>query len=395
MERLKQDRKWPELYRIYRLIHEKGPLTKAFIAEHLNIKPTTLNRLLDRLLRERLIMEKGFDESSGGRPPALYHVNANYGFWAGIDISRTHTRIVLVDMLFHRLAKREFVMTIEHTPFRTVEEISLQLKNLLKESGLSLQKLLGIGVGTVGPLEQSEGMILNPEAFSAPGWQNVPIVQMLKRRFDVPVLLINGAKSAVAGEYFLGEGKENNILYCISGEGLRCGVMTNGQLVQNQTGNVSSYGHMVIDVDGRPCPCGKAGCLNAYISFAAIRKEIRRRERISDRDDGLSVEWIIGRFREKHPVVRKAVLDSAYYYGVGLANMINLLHPDVVILSGALVYELEEYFSMVVRTAKEHIYFMESDFVTFEMGNLRYDAAAIGAAVIMFQKWLESPYDKT
>lgn len=371
------------LRNVYREIHRYGPVTKAQLLETLKIKPTTLNRMMDQLIQEHYIQESGHETSSGGRPPVLYAIRRERGFMVGVDISRIRTRLVLSDLSFAVRSRRTFTMTSEHTPKRTVAEIQDHVEAMLEEQEVPREKLLGIGVGTVGPLDVEEGLILRPEGFPAPGWHHVAINKQLKRQFSVPVFLINGAKSALIGEYNQADFMERNVLYCISGEGLRCGVMTNGELVQSKTGDVSSYGHMVIEVDGRRCTCGKRGCLTAYMSFEAIREEWERKRKKHSVPP--SAAEIVDSLKKGDTNVREAVMNTAHYYGIGLANMINLMHPEAVILSGTLIDESPAYYEKVIATARNYLYYTEKDQIRFSQGHLKSEAAAVGAAILVYR----------
>ncbi len=377
---LKKDK---ELKALYQLIHKKGPITKVWLLEQTKMKQTTLTRMMDELLSKRLIRECGFGESSGGRPPVLYDVDTGNYFIVGIDITRIQTRVVLTDLRFQQMEKKSFAMTAEHTPERTVSEIKSIIFRFMKDHQFTLDELLGIGIGAVGPLDRNTGVILHPEAFYAPGWVHVPIVQELQEAFPVQVLLRNGAHTAIIGEAYQEPFAGENILYCISGEGLRCGVMTNGELLQNKTGDVSAYDHMIIEVNGRPCVCGKKGCITSYMSHKAIRQELSQ---LLNRSS-ITAEEMMKLIEQRHPAAVQAVMHSAYYYGVGIANMVNLLQPDVVVLSGALIYNYPEYYTAVIHTVLQHVHDMEREHITFTQGVLKSDAAAVGAAVFIFQSY--------
>ncbi|MFP3124732.1 ROK family protein [Ectobacillus funiculus] len=377
---LKKDK---ELKALYQLIHKKGPTTKVWLLEQTKMKQTTLTRMMDELLGKGLIRECGFGESSGGRPPTLYDVDAGNHFIIGIDITRIQTRVVLTDLRLQQIEKKSFAMTAEHTPERTVSEIRSIISGFMENYQFTLEELLGIGIGAVGPLDRNTGVILCPEAFYAPGWVHVPIVQQLQEAFPVQVLLRNGAHTAIIGESYQEPFAGENILYCISGEGLRCGVMTNGELLQNKTGDVSAYDHMIIEVNGRPCVCGKKGCITSYMSHKAIRQELSRL--LNKRS--ITIEEMMKMIQQRHPAAVQAVMHSAYYYGVGIANMVNLLQPDVVMLSGALIYGYPEYYNAVIHAALQHMHDIERGHVTFTQGVLKSDAAAVGAAVLAFQSY--------
>src|SRR5690625_3664610 len=354
------------LREIYRLIHQKGPIKKADLLAFTNHTQTTLVRMIDELLKAGFIYESGFEKSSGGRPPILYQISSDCSYIFGVDVSRTHTTIALIDLAFNLIDKVSFPMTKEYTPERTIEEIKREIKLFMSCHQLETNDVLGIGIGSVGPLEREQGMILKAESFLAHGWDHVPIVEEMTNEFQVLTMLENGANVAALGEYYQSPLINQDILYCISGLGLRCGTLANGQIVRNKTGDASSFGHMIIDINGKPCTCGRKGCLLSYISVNSIANTIM--DQIRNGEKSIISQWIdhdihqvtldkiIKAGRLNDDLVGQVVLETANYFGIGIANMINSTHPEHVILNGKLIYEYPKYFEAIVRTAESYIY---------------------------------------
>lgn len=381
------------LKRVYRYIHRFGPITKVDLIARLKIKQTTLVRILDELLQYQLIHIKGYEESGGGRPPALYEINAKVSYFLGIDLSRLYTKIALVDLSFQPVDEITFTMTYEHTPSVTIDLIIKDINRLLRKNNMTNEELLGIGIGSVGPIDRENGMILDTEYFVAPGWKHLAIVKELKKTFPKKILLENGANTAVLAEYYSSNPPSNSMVYCISGMGLRCGVLTNGRLVQQKTGDASSIGHMVIKTAGLSDKSNpEIRTLSSLISLDAILKESKNRIQngehsilvaLSEGDLSESkVEHLFKAIRREDSLVIDVVKQSAYYYGIGLANMVNVLHPEHVILSSKLIHEYPLYFNIATSTAKEYIY---KQSVFFEKGKLKENAVSIGASILVFE----------
>lgn len=381
---------------IYRLIHRNGPVKKADLFELTNHAQTTLVRMIDQLLKAGFIYESGIEKSSGGRPPILYQVIADSSYIVGIDISRTHTTIALMDITFNLIDKVTFTMTTEHTSARTITKIIDTIKKFKYDHQLKSNEILGIGIGSVGPLDRENGIILNPESFSAIGWEYVKIVEKLTSEFGVRTVLENGANTAALGEYYQSPKLNQNVLYCISGVGLRCGTLANGKIVKNQTGDASSFGHMIIDIDGKICSCGHKGCLLSYVSLNGISDKILHRMDHGERSimskwinhdvAQITLEKIIKAGKMDDHLVHQVVLETATYFGIGLANIINMTHPDRVILNGKLIYEYPTYFEKVVNTAKKYVFHLNKN-VTYSKGTLKEDAVVVGAAALLFDSF--------
>lgn len=385
------------LKHIYQTVHQYGPLTKADIIKKTKLTQTTATRFIDVLLQNNFIGQYGIGESCGGRKPVLYHIQPESAYIVGIDISRRETQVFLLNLLFEPLEKNTFLMTKRHTPEETIAEIQKNIEEMLEKRHINIVQILGIGIGAVGPLDRGQGLILNPENFPAPGWDKVAIVNELQKTFPVKILLENGANTAALAEYTKASLPFGNILYCICGVGLRCGVIANGGLVQSKTGEASSYGHMIIDTAGRECSCGNKGCLTAYISFPAIIHEAislienGRLSILSDLTEGdltkIDTDLLFTAMEYDDPLTLEVVINSARFFGIGLANMINLLHPEVVILNSRLIYKIPEYYEEATATAFAYIYQAEKSRVRFMKGTLESAATPIGAAILIFQHY--------
>ncbi len=393
-----------KLTHLYELIFQKGPISKADLLMETKLKQTTLNRFIDHLLGIQAIRESGFGQSSGGRPPALYQINERAAYLIGVDISRTYTQVILFDLHFNQLGKSSFSMTSAHVPDIVFSEIMSNIRQLLEENKITKEAVLGIGIGSVGPLIRKRGFIMEPELFPAPFWNKVDVFSYFKKEFaHAHLLLENGSNTAAKAEHFFNPHSFHNLLYCISGAGLRCGVLSNGRLVQTREGDSSAFGHITIERNGRDCSCGKKGCLLPYISIDGIKESLITRVKSgqpcilkkSILDQGLSTfssDKLLWALKEHDPLVQEVIHQSAEYYGIGIANMVHILHPDCVILSGLLINDSPSYFEQVVNFAKKNITTRGKERIIFSKGMLKQGAPAIGAAILVFEDLLNQSY---
>ncbi len=380
------------LKQVYLLIHEHGPIVKTDLLEMTNLKQTTLFRIIERLEKDKLIVEAGYGESNGGRPPVMYAVNARLGYIISVHISRMFTTVSLYDVQLTCLDEVIMSMTKKHTPSVVIDETTNIIKRFMNQHHFTVDDLLGIGIGAIGPLDRIHGIILEPEPFAAPGWENVAIVAEFKKHFPVEIMLENGATLAALGEYKSEFSNYKNILSSISSWGIGCGIISDGKLVRAYNGNVGLYGHMVVDINGNLCECGKRGCLQAYTSLYAILRELE----LSFLTDGNDLSWyrentieFIEKLNQYREITESAVMRSAYYYGVGLSNIINLLETEVAVLSGPLIQLYEGYFEKVKETALEHVTLNRNVKIVQEK-SLQTSAASLGAAAIIFSSLFEN-----
>jgi len=375
---------------LYNLINKSGPISQADILKQIDITQATLSRMIRELLMNGFIVESGIGMSDGGRPPILYQVNPSCNYIIGIDISRVKTSVVLVDLQLNIVAKKEFTMTINHGPETVINEIKLIINQFLNDFKIGMEELLGIGIGSVGPLDREKGVILNPEMFRDSSWSNVSIIEKLKESFPTLMILENGANTAALAEYETDD-LDRNILYCISGAGLRLGMIHNGKVLFNNTGDVSSLSHMTINFEGKKCTCGKLGCLICYISLPNIFEEYCIRKGINNLE--LKLDYIeIAELIRKDRLIETLVMDSTYYFGIGLANMVNLFYPDKVILNGFLFNEFPSYMEQVIENTKKFLNKGLKNSVSFSSGNLKENATSVGAASMIYNYYFKDNF---
>ncbi len=366
----------------YHLIHKRRTVTKADLIEHIQSKPTTMTRVIEELLQNGWIKEGGVGPSNGGRPPILYEVSETSAWIIGIDISRTTTRIVLTTINFTIVESEIIQMTRSHTPDIVFEELNRIIWKWLKRYAISFDQLLGIGVGAVGPILRHERKIMKPESFLSLGWENVKVPAYFSD-FPVAVMLDNGANTAAMAELFACGEVHKNILYCINGFGIRGGFVNDGKIFYSGLGDTSALGHMIVQADGKVCKCGRQGCLAAYSTITSMVDEF---ERISG-EKNMTYHHFLHLMQAKDERALHIANKAAFYFGVGLANMINSLRPELVVLHGPIIYETSSFFEDAVRSAQSHIFMPDILSPIYKKGSLKEDAIALGGAIQIFQSY--------
>ncbi|MFS0781970.1 ROK family protein [Bacillus sp. 1P06AnD] len=380
-----------DLKNLYLLIHQNGPIKKMDLMEKTHIKKTTLVRMMDELIKQKYIKEIGFGEALVGRPPILYDIEPDCNYMIGIHISRMKTTIMLLDLRFNPIDQLSFVMTPIHTPEFVMMKIDSTIKRFMETHHFDERKLLGIGVAMIGPINQMEGVILKPESSLLAGWENVRIVDMIREKYPVKVIVEKSANAAVAAEHHAANYVYENILYCISGGwGMDCGIINNGNILRNNDVHGSSYGHMIIDVDGRVCSCGKRGCIVAYTSFKGIIEELYKEKALhgmmkEELFEQASLSEMMEFFVQGDEKMKNIILKSSCYLGIGISNLVNIFNPDLVVLSGPFMFEFDEYYKQTVKSAKENS--MNKREIKYSQGALKENAASIGAAILLFNTY--------
>ncbi|WP_213973900.1 ROK family transcriptional regulator [Tepidanaerobacter acetatoxydans] len=379
------------------LIQKKGPVTRNQIMDAVGMKLTTLKRFMQPLLDEGFIIEADMGKSTGGRPPKLYDVNPKGSYVIGIDISRTYTETVITNLKMGIIDLHRFESP--HDPADTVNQISLYVKDALCRLGIAKSLVLGAGIGTVGPLDRKKGIILNPANFPSNSWINVPINDMLRQRLGLPIVIDNGANAAVLAEHLFGTGKGiDNISYFHCGVGIRTGAISSGNIVRAINEYEDAFGHMIIDINGELCHCKNRGCIETMCSIPSITKKFKKllEQRHSSSDDEsksldrIDYLYICNAAEQGDKLAKEVILNAATHFGIGLANYINLINPELVVLSGPIVEHSPLFYKTAVEAASKRRY-IKSSRVAFSRGGYFKDKAiAVGAAALLVEETLVS-----
>ncbi len=201
-------------------------------------------------------------------------------------------------------------------------------------------RVKGIAVGAPGPVDPWKGVLYEPP--NLPGWDNVPIKQLMEARFSLPTLVANDANLAAVGEHRFGAGRGfSDVIYVTVSTGIGGGIITNNQLVLGHGGYAGEIGHMVIDMHGPLCGCGQAGCLEALASGTAIAR--RAREVVASQVDTRLRQWRPEELTAKQVVdlacdgdaASRAILEeAAIALGVGMVNLAHIFNPHRIIIGG-------------------------------------------------------------
>ncbi|WP_234124162.1 ROK family protein [Clostridium hydrogenum] len=375
---------------ILNLIHKQDMITKKNLQALTGMTLTTLNRVMKNLKDKRLIMEIGISESTGGRKAVEYSVAKTGIYVIGVDISRTYVRIIVSNLKLNILAKEEFFMDDSFSPEKTIEKIMHMLEQKLTELSIEKSEVLGIGVGTVGPLNREKGIMLNPKNFFNESWNNVYLKDMLESKISIPCFIDNGANTAVLSEYLFGEGKNlKNIVYIHCGIGIRSAVITDGSIIRTINDSEDAFAHMIVDLNGEKCICGNNGCIESYSSIKALIRRFNLSANMINNEEVKEEEYkkILNLAMQNNKFAKEVINTGAETLGVGLANLAKLLNPQLIILCGPLVNNYELYYKTAIKTFYKNNC-LNNEVVFSKGGKFKEDAIAIGSALMVIEKYL-------
>lgn len=254
--------------------------------------------------------------------------------------------------------------------------------------------LIGIGFGATGPVNRQLGAIQNP--YTLPGWENVPIVAPLSEYFGVPVTLENDADVAALGEYWVGAGKDASRLYAITlGTGIGTALIFNGQIFRGLDGSHPDGGHQIIDPSGPICYCGAKGCWESLAAGPAIARQAR--EMLEDFSaskvldlahgdlDRIDAQMVAQAAQEGDALARAVMEKVAWYFSLGVVNIITLFVPEVIVLSGGVMKNASLFMPAMEAAVRTHDIMVPASQVRILPALLGDQAGMFGAAYTIYQ----------
>ncbi len=383
---------------MFEWIRKWGTISKQEIKELSGLTTSTITRILEELVDGGFIVEVGLGDSTGGRPPILYQTNATYSYVFGLDISRVNTKLILCNMQLEKIDEYVWKMNEMMTPDYLMQEVIQATIAIIHKHGLKREAILGMGIGAVGPIDHKRGAIIEPKNFPSSGWECVEIIASLQERLGLEVFLDSGANTALLGEYWYHSTDQlEHLLYVHLGVGIRSSMMVGGKLVYGAVDMEGAAGQMIIQTDGIPPrhASGNYGCWESYTSIYALEqaaisylkqgRESTLRHTISSAREVTLADLELA-LQDGDSLAQEIFTQSASYFGIGLANVLNILHPQKVILGGSLITGNELFFESAIKVAMQKTYYYPTYQVKFEKSILGDDAVAIGAAALVIQQ---------
>lgn len=295
----------------------------------------------------------------------------------GIDIGGTDTKIGLVDV-HNKLLDSVCIPTKAERPadevIRTVAETAL---SILDKNGIAMEQCVGVGIGVPGTVDRKKGIVRYSNNIR---WEDVPLVKEMSTYLPIPVEIANDADCAALGETIAGAGKEcSDVVMITLGTGFGGGVVLDGEIYEGRGIGGSELGHMVIVENGEPCTCGRRGCLEAYASATALKREAKRASKKE-----LIPSEIFALAKQGDPAMKEVVEIYIRRLGLGIVNIVNIFRPQLVLLGGGISGQGESLLVPLRRILREECFGGErGDVPEIEEAVLGNNAGIIGAAGLL------------
>jgi glucokinase-like ROK family protein len=364
------------------------------IARQTALSTTTITNIIDELIEQGIVSEYGAEEVDGrrrvGRPRAAIHLVHNARYAIGVQMAVKSYRVGLANLKAEIQHCQSFPIHPDSTPEDVLSGISEQVRDLIATHQIQRDQILGVGVGATGLVNYKTGVnILSPNL----GWENVPIQETLVGQLDLPVVVDNNVKAMALGEAFFGSGKKASSLAFVYGRtGVGSGIVMNNQLLRGANLGAGEIGHMIIKTDSKKqCRCGQYGCLETLVSETALVAEAIETARQNPHsllasclasEDLTPIQALLKAAREGDLFAQEMLTQAGYYLGIALANLVNLLNPEMIVLGG-LFAQAEDIMLPVTRHTLEQKGFAGlGKEVKLQSSSFGWQAGIVGAAAL-------------
>jgi len=310
---------------------------------------------------------------------------------AGVDLGATKI-FTLVALPDGREAGSDRRPTLaDQGPQAVLSRIVDSVRAALAAAGATKADLAAVGVVAPGPIDHERGVVRNPP--NLPGWEAVPVVQILKDALGVRVILENDADAAALGEHAFGAGRDfRNMIFITVSSGIGGGILVDGRLYRGAAGAAGEVGHMVLDENGPTCGCGQRGCLEALASGTAIAAraaalaaegESPLLARLARESPPLTAEDVQRAALEGDAVALRVIKEAGHYLGLGLVNLVHVFNPHGIVIGGGVSHMGDLILEPAREVVRRRCFPLSQEGLSIVAGVLGDRAGALGAIVAL------------
>jgi transcriptional regulator of PTS gene len=372
-----------------------GNTTIPDLSKELDVSVPKVTSLVGELIDEGLIRDYGKIESTGGRKPNLYGIVPDSAFFIGVDVKQSHINIGLSDL------QKNLVSTEEKLRFKldntkgSLEVLCGYIQRFIKNLKVPSERVLGIGINLSGRINYTTG-----HSYSFFHFDENPLARVIEQRVRIPVFLENDSRAMAYGEFCAGVvEEEKDVLFLNLDYGIGVGILFDGQVYYGKSGYAGEVGHMPIFDNERICHCGKKGCLETEASGWALTRMFR--EKLAEGSssvltsvkglnaDDITMDDIIEAALNDDVLAIELIARVGENLGRGIAALINVLNPELVVLGGSLI-STGDYLYLPIKTAlNKYCLSLVNNDSALKMSILGERAGIMGACLLVRNRLLE------
>lgn len=368
-----------------------APVSRAQVANITGLTRGTVSNIVNSLIEEGLVLEDQLQDSKVGRPSILLRLRPDGGAVIGVEIGVDFISVLLTNFVAELLWETRVKTSPSQSQTDIIHQAETYIEQALDIAKEHVLRPLGIGVGLPGLVNVRQGnLIMAPNLH----WQNVPLRLMWNQRFHLPIYIDNEANLSTLGEYYFGVARDtDNFIYLSSDIGLGGGVMLDGRLFRGANGYGGEIGHIQRDPHGELCACGRVGCWETLVGPRAvlrrvknelsIRQDMQLLEACSGDFGNLTFEMIVQFALDGNVICREAMEDVAVNLGVGIADLVNIFNPQMVVIGGAFIAGKDILHSIIEKTIVSNALQPSVENLQIKFSERNTEACVLGAVAVV------------
>ncbi|MEK3888669.1 ROK family transcriptional regulator [Bacillus sp. FSL K6-3431] len=381
---------------IIQALRLNGPVSRIELAELTGLSRATISIAAAELIDSNLVKETELRQSTGGRPAIALQLAPNTKAILGAEFGNQEWTLGAFDLLGNVLQKANIPVT-DNSPETVANTLINNIDTFVQNLNISPVELLGLGLP--GLVDSKQGII---HSASDIGWYNVDIGKKISEEIGWPTVLMNRHRAQGLSECRYGAGQNfNQVIYIGIGTGIAAGLFHNRNFISGAIGGAGELGHITIEPNGPLCPCGNRGCLQLLATGPAMEKEARMLLRsgtnsliYSDPSYDLQLlkaEDIYIAADNNDELSLQVVQKAATYLGIAMANLVNILNPEAIILGGSIPRNCDNYVKTAVKVMKQRAMGPLTANILVTNASFSEIGGALGAANFAFDKLISSP----
>lgn len=377
-----------------------SPQSRANLAQQTGLNRSTISSLVSDLIARHLIREVGREAAdSRGRPGILLELNPNGGCVVGIEINVEDITVILTDFTARTLWHRHVALP-DGSPQAEVLRLAEDLIDEALRAGMAYHLTpLGIGLGVPGLVDVTDGALVYAPNLT---WHDVPFREIWGHKFGVPLYVENDGNAAALGEYYFGVAKGySHFIFLGTGVGLSGGLMLDGHIYRGVGGYAGEIGHIIVESGGELCACGRRGCWETLVGPRAVIRGIVHALKngapslIPDLVGGelgrITMDVVVGAANRGDQLARDTLADIALHLGTGIANLVNLFNPELVVLGGSLTLAGQYLVPPISRIIAAETLSLPGNMVALSLSSLGAEACVKGAVALVIDGIVRDP----
>ena len=390
---------------ILQLIHSGSNYSRLDVARKTGLSAASITSIVRGLVARGLVTELEAVSSTVGRRPIPLKVRGDAGYVVGVDIGSFYTRVVVTDINGLVMYKDQIETGIPDGRVRVLRRVFESVHAAMRSVPVARAAILGVGVAHSGVIDTEKGLVLSyPRPGQMAEWKNVALQSICEEEFKLPCILEDSVRTMATAEQFFGLGREvDDFMYIEVGMGIGAAIFFEGRLYRGGGGKAGEFGHITVDESGPLCSCGNTGCLESVASCAAIIQAVRVAmergvdSKIRDLAHGdlsqISIEVIARAASENDSLAFRVLQEAASYIAIGLADLVNLLNPRLIVFGGALFRAAPQLLSDPLRRViRQRSLEKSANDVHLSTSPLGEEAGALGASRMIAERVLERLY---